>query len=89
MHNIDPFSAAAKENVAPTPTRVKGGVVPTTMGQLPPHPSQKVASHTAVATKYYDMQQQQAARPVLTALPPKGDLTVPRTGLPLDRRLSN
>jgi hypothetical protein len=87
-----PFSAAAaKENVAPTPT--KGGVNP--RSALPPMIGQKPPIQTANPTKWntYDMQQQQmqqaAARPALQALPPTGDLALPRQAPHLGRRLSN
>jgi hypothetical protein len=94
MHNIDPFSAAAKENVAPTPTKVKAGVVPTSIGVPPPHPNQKISTQVntqfTAPGKFYEMQAQQlAARPALVPLPPTGDLSVPRAGHPFDRRLSN
>lgn len=87
---VHPFSAAAaKENVAPTPTRVKSGN--NTRTHPPPMIGQKVPpQQTNQSTKWTNFEMQQGARPALQALPPTGDLAVPRNGPHhMGRRLSN
>lgn len=82
--NVDPFSQAAKENVNPTPTRVKSGPIPNSI--------RPIASKSVVAVADTNMLYPQ--RPALLALPSSGDLSAVhrhqhQQQMLMSRRLSN
>lgn len=78
--NVDPFSSASKENINPTPTRVKSvGEVGATHSML------AKTNHAQVTDANMLYPQRQA----LLAIPPSGDLTATLRSQQLARRLSN
>lgn len=89
---VDPFSshaiavaASSKENVAPTPTRVKAGPIPNSIRPLVPN----ITSGPTNAVKVTDVNMLYPQRPALHALPPAGDMGLSHRGVQVPRRLSN